>query len=77
MGTWWLDERATYLQIRADAWQRLDEDREAGGDRRAFTASLRDEFDDHVTATSEKQSPCLKCGESWPCSYIRLVLAPD
>ncbi|NKR61697.1 hypothetical protein GS474_23855 [Rhodococcus hoagii] len=26
---------------------------------------------EHVTANQERDEPCVKCGESWPCGMIR------
>lgn len=29
---------------------------------------------EHITANEERDEPCVKCGEPWPCSMVRSAL---
>ena len=76
MSIHWLNEDASYEQIRNAARQRLTTDRAAGGSRKARADQHGPALARHVTASGHKRDPCSACGQEWPCDTIRIIPAP-
>ena len=72
----WLNENATYEQIRNAARQRLVRDRQAGGALKTLADRLGPQLARHVTDSGLKGDPCQECGEQWPCQKVVFILTP-